>query len=71
MPIKYAYVDCFDEMKELPLKNPLIKYLGEKTLKKYIVNKFPNTIEELTCAGSHGYTIKIPLIKPLEPEDGE
>lgn len=69
MSKKYAYVDCFEEMKELPLKNPLIRYLGEKAIKKYIVAKFPNSIEEVTYADSPGYYIRIPLIKPLQIED--
>lgn len=71
MSKKYAYVDCFEEMKDVPLKNPLIKYLGDKTLKKYLLNKFPNTIEDVTYAGVPGNYIRIPLIKTLINEDQE
>ncbi len=69
MSKKYAYVDCFEEMKEVPIKNPLVKYLGDQALKKYIITKFPNSIEEVVYANSPGYNIRIPLIKPLQDED--
>lgn len=69
MQKKYAYIDCFEEIKEIPLKNPFIKYLGDKNLKKHIIKKFPNTIEDILYANSAGYYIKLPVIKPMVYED--
>lgn len=69
MQKKYAYIDCFDEIKEIPIKNPFIKYLGDKTLKKHIIKKFPNTIEDILYANSAGYYIKLPVVKPMVHED--
>lgn len=71
MSKKYAYIDCFEEIKEIPLRNPFIKYLGNKTLKKHIIKKFPNTIEDILYANSAGYYIKLPVIKQMVYEDDD
>lgn len=69
MQKKYAYIDCFEEIKEIPFRNPFIKYLGNKTVKKHIIKKFPNTIEDILYANSAGYYIKLPVVKPMVYED--
>lgn len=68
---RYAYVDCFEEMNKVPLGNPLIKFCSDKTIKKHLIKKFPNTIEDVTYANVPGYYIKIPIIKKVKQEDEE
>ncbi|PKM51291.1 MAG: hypothetical protein CVV02_06715 [Firmicutes bacterium HGW-Firmicutes-7] len=69
MQKRYAYVDCFEEINEIPLGNPLIRFCTDKMIKKHLIKKFPNTIEEISYANIPGYYIKIPIIKPTKKED--
>ncbi|PKM95163.1 MAG: hypothetical protein CVU84_07520 [Firmicutes bacterium HGW-Firmicutes-1] len=66
---RYAYVDCFEEIKQIPFGNPLIKFCGDKTIRKHSIKKFPNTIEDISYGSVPGFYIRIPVIKPTKQED--
>lgn len=69
MKKRYAYIDCFEELREIPFKNPLIKYFGEKAIKNHIIKRFPFCIEDIFYANKEGYHIKIPFINTFENEE--
>lgn len=69
MENKYAYIDGFQEIKDIPFKNPFIKYFKDKAIKKHMIKHFPNTMEDISYANKSGYYIKIPILKSLPSED--
>lgn len=71
MKKRYAYIECYSKINEIPFSNPLIKYLGNNYIKKHIIKRFPFSIQEVSYAGKDGYHIKIPFINSFENEDNK
>ena len=68
---KYAYIDCFSSLSEVPFNNPFCQWMKAKTIKKKILKKFPHIIEDIQFLGTDGYAIKIPVITSINFYDDE
>lgn len=68
---RYAYIDCFGEIDEVPFSNPFIKLFGIKSIKKHILKNFPYTIDDIIYQGIDGYKIKIPIITSINCDEDE
>lgn len=70
MPNKFAYVDCFEKEKDIPLP-AWTKWFGQNFRRKCILKYFPNSLDEIEYAGVEGYHIRLPIVKPIFEQDEE
>lgn len=68
---RYACLDFFEEIGEVPFNNPFVKLFGVNYIKKYMLKKFPYTIDEICHQGIEGYSIKIPIITSIKCDEDE
>jgi hypothetical protein len=72
MDKKFAYIDCYKNIKEIPMFMPFYKFYSEKSIKKKLLKKFPHTMEEVEYIGETGLKIVLPIITSInETEDEE